>query len=116
MNRNFRNTCSSNRVTAARTKNDQHPPTDIMKGELLIARVYNALQNNDALWQSTLFVLLYDEHGGFYDHVMPPATVAPDDCTDDFSFDSLACACPRSSSPHGSTRASSIRPSIIRVC
>jgi phospholipase C len=53
-------------------ENDQHPPTDIRKGEYLIAQIYNALRSNEALWNSSLFILLYDEHGGFYDHVYPP--------------------------------------------
>jgi len=51
-------------------ENDQHPPTDMRKGEYLIAQIYNALRRNEALWNSTLFVLLYDEHGGFYDLIM----------------------------------------------
>src|ERR1700722_15863131 len=59
-------------------QNDQHPPTDIRKGEYLIAQVYNALVSNPDLWNSTLFVLLYDEHGGFFDHVVPPQAVPPD--------------------------------------
>src|SRR5205809_2504371 len=50
-------------------QSDQHPPTDVRHGEALIASVYNAIRSNDQLWNSTLFVLLYDEHGGFYDHV-----------------------------------------------
>lgn len=52
-------------------QNDQHPTSDIRRGDALIARVYNALRQNDALWNSTLFVVLYDEHGGFFDHVDP---------------------------------------------
>ena len=67
-------------------QNDQHPPTDIMKGELLIAEVYNAIRQNDVLWNNSLLVILYDEHGGFYDHVPPTATVAPDDLTSEFAF------------------------------
>ncbi|MBS0466103.1 MAG: caspase family protein [Proteobacteria bacterium] len=59
--------------------NDQHPPHDIALGDQLIADVYAALRANEALWQQTLFVVLYDEHGGFFDHVEPPAAVAPDD-------------------------------------
>ncbi len=50
-------------------QNDQHPPSDIMQGEFLLAKVYNALRANGELWNSTLFVFLYDEHGGFFDHV-----------------------------------------------
>ena len=75
-------------------QNDQHPPSDIMKGELLIAKVYNALRCNEDLWNRTLLVILYDEHGGFYDHVQPLGTVAPDDNTDEFSFDVLGLRVP----------------------
>lgn len=57
--------------------NDQHPPHDVRLGEHLIADVYEALRTS-AIWNSTLFFVLYDEHGGIYDHVPPPAAVNPD--------------------------------------
>lgn len=60
-------------------QNDDHPPHPTARAEQLVADVYNALRQNEALWQSTLLVVLYDEHGGFYDHVSPPAAVPPDD-------------------------------------
>ena len=60
-------------------ENDDHPPHDIMKAEKLIADVYNALRGNEELWRSTLLVVFYDEHGGFYDHVVPPQAVPPDE-------------------------------------
>ncbi|MGB7847618.1 MAG: alkaline phosphatase family protein [Candidatus Acidiferrum sp.] len=75
-------------------ENDQHPPTDLRKGEYLIAQVYNALRQNDALWNSTLFVLLYDEHGGFYDHVYPPKATPPDRDTSEFAFDQYGLRVP----------------------
>ena len=75
-------------------QNDQHPPTDIAHGEGLVAQIYNAIRRNEQLWQSTLFVLLYDEHGGFCDHVPPPATVAPDANTNGFAFDRLGVRVP----------------------
>ena len=56
----------------------QHPPQALLAGDALIAQVFNAITANPAVWAKTLFVLLYDEHGGFYDHVAPPAAVAPD--------------------------------------
>ncbi len=56
---------------------DQHPPHDIRHGEQLIATVYDALRSGPA-WNQTLLVLLYDEHGGFYDHVPPPTSLNPD--------------------------------------
>jgi phospholipase C len=75
-------------------QNDQHPPTDVISGEALLAGVYNALRQNEALWQSTLFVLLYDEHGGFCDHVAPPPTVAPDGHISQFAFNQLGVRVP----------------------
>jgi phospholipase C len=58
---------------------DQHPDHDVREGERFIASVYNSLQANPALWASTALLIVYDEHGGIYDHVPPPA------CTPDGS-------------------------------
>ncbi|MHC2385656.1 hypothetical protein ACVMFA_002216 [Bradyrhizobium liaoningense] len=59
-------------------QNDQHPLSDVYRGEQLIQAVYDAIRANDPLWQRTLLIVTYDEHGGFYDHVFPPPAVAPD--------------------------------------
>ncbi len=75
-------------------QDDQHPPTDVRHGEALIATIYNALRANEELWASTLFVLLSDEHGGFYDHVPPPSTVAPDGHIGNFDFKTLGVRVP----------------------
>ena len=56
---------------------DQHPPHDVRYGERLIARCYDALRSGPG-WKRTLFLILYDEHGGIFDHVPPPAAVSPD--------------------------------------
>jgi phospholipase C len=58
--------------------NDQHPDHNMTQGDQLIQDVYNAIRSNPATWESTLFVINYDEHGGTYDHVVPPETVNPD--------------------------------------
>jgi phospholipase C len=58
--------------------NSQHAPHDVRWGEYLIADVYEALRANEDLWKSTLLVVVYDEHGGFYDHVAPPAASNPE--------------------------------------
>jgi phospholipase C len=63
---------------AGQDQNDDHPPHNIMKGEKLIADLFNAIRSNAALWTSTLFIVTFDEHGGFYDHVPPPNCVNPD--------------------------------------
>ena len=59
---------------------DYHPVNDNeARSEKFIADVYNALVRNPALFAKTLLVITFDEHGGFYDHMVPPTTVAPDD-------------------------------------
>jgi phospholipase C len=73
---------------------DDHPPHDVRAGERLIASVYNAIRRNDALWKSSLLILLYDEHGGFYDHVVPPAAVPPDHHVEEYTFDQLGVRVP----------------------
>jgi phospholipase C len=75
-------------------ENDQHPPHDVLRGDLLIAQVFNALRANQAVFERTLLVVLYDEHGGFYDHVNPPATVAPDANTKTYAFNQLGVRVP----------------------
>ena len=55
---------------------DQHPDHDVQQGEVLIAQVYNAIRNNPDLWKSTALLVVYDEHGGIFDHVPPPACVS----------------------------------------
>ena len=50
--------------------NDDHPPADVRAGQELVFMVYHALVTSPA-WEQTVLVVLYDEHGGFYDHVSP---------------------------------------------
>ena len=52
---------------------DQHPDHDVQAGEQFIASIYNAIRTNPALWQSTALLIVYDEHGGIFDHVPPPS-------------------------------------------
>jgi len=66
--------------------NDMHPecnllkffgPSNLHRGEALILSIYNAIRNGPN-WDSTLLMILFDEHGGCYDHLAPPA--ADDKC------------------------------------
>jgi phospholipase C len=52
---------------------DQHPDHHVQAGELFIATIYQAIKKNAELWKSTALLIVYDEHGGIYDHVSPPA-------------------------------------------
>lgn len=62
--------------------NSQHPMDDVTRGEKLIKDVYEAVRNSPH-WETSAIVVLYDEHGGFYDHVPPPGFVAPGDSATD---------------------------------
>ncbi len=54
---------------------DQHPDHDVQSGEVFIASVYNAIRQNADLWKSTALLVVYDEHGGIFDHVPPPVCI-----------------------------------------
>ena len=60
---------------ASGTSNDDHPHADIRAGEDFLNRVYDAVRTGPG-WEKTVFVINFDEWGGFYDHVAP--TRAPD--------------------------------------
>jgi phospholipase C len=60
----------------------EHPLDDIRMGEGLIKSTYEAIRNSP-LWNSSVLIVIWDEHGGFYDHVPPPVAVAPGDSTPD---------------------------------
>src|SRR6185503_17067203 len=65
--------------------NDDHPDHDVQLGQALIATVFNALAKSPQ-WSKCLFVLTYDEHGGFFDHVAPPTTVDDDSDFEQMGF------------------------------
>jgi phospholipase C len=74
--------------------NDEHPPHNVAYGEQLIAAVYNAVRAGPN-WKKTLLIITYDEHGGCFDHVIPPAAVEPGGPTPDgFAFDSFGVRVP----------------------
>lgn len=62
---------------------DEHPhyepdllTGDVAYGEFLIKLIYDSLRHSPQ-WEQTLFIITYDEHGGFYDHVPPPQDDIP---------------------------------------
>ena len=92
-------------------ENDEHPeaglidnpqhPSNVLYGEQLLFDIFTALTKSPA-WSSTLFVVLFDEHGGTFDHVVPPKTVSPDGIViptnkpggSNFAFDRLGVRVP----------------------
>jgi phospholipase C len=56
----------------------QHPMDSVAGGEGLIATVYEAIRNSP-LWESSMLIITYDEHGGFYDYFPPGLAQPPDD-------------------------------------
>lgn len=73
----------------------QHPRADVSLGDRLIGEVYNSISRS-ACWASSVLIIIYDEHGGFFDHVTPPKAVAPGDVQDvyDFHFTQLGVRVP----------------------
>lgn len=55
-----------------------HPPSSITDGEAFIKGIYESIRNGPQ-WENTLFILTFDEHGGFGDHVSPPVDVPAGD-------------------------------------
>ncbi|KAJ8468107.1 hypothetical protein OPV22_030659 [Ensete ventricosum] len=79
--------------------NDDHPSHDVSEGQKLVKEVYEALRSSPQ-WNEILFVIIYDEHGGFFDHVPTPAVgvPSPDDIVGpepfQFKFDRLGVRVP----------------------
>ena len=59
------------------TGGDEEDPQDMSYGEYWAYETVKAVLDSPA-WPRTLLIYTYDEHGGYYDHVAPPAAVAPD--------------------------------------
>ncbi len=53
-------------------------PQDVAFGENFLWRVASALMHSPQ-WRSTALFVTYDEHGGYFDHVVPPPAIPPDD-------------------------------------
>jgi phospholipase C len=62
--------------------NDDHPHADLRKGEIFLRDVVTTLASSP-LWQRTVIVINRDEWGGFFDHVVPPRVIAPNNVDTD---------------------------------
>jgi phospholipase C len=57
--------------------NDEHPPAHMQLGQAFVAKVIDVVSKSPQ-WPRTAIFITYDEHGGLYDHVVPPQACAPD--------------------------------------
>eukprot|EP00252_Welwitschia_mirabilis_P019674 TRINITY_DN461_c0_g1_i1.p1 TRINITY_DN461_c0_g1~~TRINITY_DN461_c0_g1_i1.p1 ORF type:complete len:588 (+),score=56.37 TRINITY_DN461_c0_g1_i1:122-1885(+) len=78
--------------------NDDHPAHDLANGQRLVKEVYETLRGSPQ-WNQTLFIITYDEHGGFFDHVPTPVHVPSPDgilgpAPSFFKFDRLGVRVP----------------------
>ena len=64
------------------TSGSDHPHADIRVGDAFLADTFTAVANSPD-WPSTVFIVTYDEWGGFFDHVAPPRATAPNDVDPD---------------------------------
>jgi phospholipase C len=64
-------------ISPGDTKYTEESPADIQNGEAYSSSIINAVMNSPC-WPSTVMLFMYDEHGGYYDHVAPPSAIAPD--------------------------------------
>ena len=80
--------------------NSMHPLNDARAGEALVKTVYETLRAS-RIWTNSMLLVLFDEHGGFFDHVFPPAATPPGDTqpgsehnAHNFAFDRLGLRVP----------------------
>jgi phospholipase C len=75
----------------------QHPTHSVTLGDEFVRRIYDALKGNQHIWLTTLLIITYDEHGGFFDREPPQRTVPPNDKVENdfgFTFDVLGVRVP----------------------
>ncbi len=76
------------------------PPDTIMGGEQLLAGVYDSIRTSSSAggsnFENTALLVTFDEHGGTFDHVPPPAALPPDSSQpeENFGFDRLGLRVP----------------------
>ncbi len=63
---------------AGANQSDEHPPANIQVGQAFVRDIVEAVMASP-LWDRTVLIITYDEHGGFYDHVPPPEACPPGD-------------------------------------
>jgi phospholipase C len=78
--------------------NDMHPPHDVASGDAFLFEIWRAVSTSPS-WPGILLVITFDEHGGCYDHVLPPSNAKPPDAASSrgdkgFTFDRFGVRVP----------------------
>lgn len=75
---------------------DDHAPSAIKSGQAFLLEAYRAMMRVPDLWNGTVMIVTYDEHGGFFDHVSPPAlrTTPPQGASYTQAFETLGVRVP----------------------
>lgn len=78
-------------INGSKYETDEHPPNNIRAGQYFVSQIITALRNSPS-WNTSILFYTYDEHGGYYDHVVPPPApqggaltpdgIAPGQCAD----------------------------------
>lgn len=78
------------------TSSDDHAPSAIKGGQAFLLEAYRGVTRLPDLWKNCVMVVTYDEHGGFFDHVSPPAlrTDPPAGAKYQASFETLGVRVP----------------------
>jgi phospholipase C len=63
------------------TEGDEEPPQNMLTGQYFFYKLVSLFMKYPEIWSRTMLILNYDESGGFYDHVPPPAALSPGDGT-----------------------------------
>jgi phospholipase C len=69
-------------ITDDGTGNDDHPHADMRRGEAFVEQVFHAVTHGPG-WDKTVLIISRDEWGGFFEHVVPPRVIAPNDVDKD---------------------------------
>jgi phospholipase C len=75
---------------------DDHAPSPIDGGQKFLFEAYRGITLEPDIWKETVMIITYDEHGGFFDHVNPPAipTQPPPDANYTRGFATLGIRVP----------------------
>ncbi|WP_343050109.1 alkaline phosphatase family protein [Burkholderia guangdongensis] len=78
--------------------NDMHPPHDVRAADAFLHQIWTAVSTSPR-WKETMLVVTFDEHGGCFDHVVPPGNAAPPDSASapgdqNFGFDRFGVRVP----------------------